>query len=485
MTKTTPILLDRLAGALAEHGITLKRTHLLQIAAKAFGYPNTHQLTADEKEGNFSFPSADYLDTIETDLGDLAILGHPEGGIFAVEKNRFLEKQRRAADLMLSPYGGLINVEKARSAALAENGHEDNIHVLSGHEEDPYVACGNCLWIGRESECNPITDVTERVMPGEIMPAGECPECGAVTHAIATKLDDPNGANKKHHGIDPEVPIYLTNGCCESCIENGKILDAFGLEYGTFEGDFYPLTKAEETYIAEDVVTSADGRMHALTGYSALYRGEKYIMPSIELPVGREYDAPDPETVRKTAENYAKAILPKVESLGGNVLIDNGIDECVVIQILIPFTTVMDLNQTWYETMRWMMVDPRGIKLIANPEYRYEGKEFAVTTSWIGEGNNGDYNPMTLNDHPLLRFDVQRKNTETGDWEDVDDGSYCTQIHAYAPQKILEALPRYLTKQLDDQGGHYLKRLMEKLSWTNIIVIEEFLRDEANMQAAQ
>lgn len=485
MTKTTPILLDRLAGALAEHGITLKRTHLLQVAAKAFGYSNTHQLTADEKEGDFAFPSADYLDTIETNSGYLTILGHPHGGIFAVEKNRFLEKQGRAADLMLSPYGGLINVEKARSAALTKNGHEDHYYALGENIVDPYVACGNCLWIGRESECNPITDVTERVMPGEIMPAGECPECGAVTHAIATKPDDPNGANKERHGIDSEVPIYLTNGCTESCIEDGKILEAFGLEYGTFEGDFYPLTMAEEAYISEDVVASTDGGVEAITGCSALYRGEKYIMPLIELPVGSDHDAPDLMTVRKNAENYAKAILPKVESLGGNVLIDSSFNECVVIQILIPFTTVMNLNEKWYETMRWMMVDPRGIKLLENPEYRHEGKEFAVTTSWIGEGNEGDYDPMTLNDHPLLRFDVQRKNIETSKWEDVDDGSYCTQIHAYAPQKILEALPRYLTKQIDDQGGYYPKRLMEKLSWTDVIVIEEFLRDEANMQAVQ
>jgi len=477
MTKVTPIILDRLAAALAEQGITLKRTHLLQVAAKAFGYSNTHQFTAEDKE-DLILPMADYLDTIETNCGELTILGHPDGGIFAVQSQKLLENKGRISDLVLSPYGGLLDIEQARSTALDQIRIKET-HVVSIDEADHPVACGNCVWIGKESQCNPIKDISERVMPGEIMPAGECPECGAVAHIVATKVDEPYNANKDLHGIDREVPIYLTSGCCESCIDDGRILDLFGLDYGTFEEDFYPLTKTEEAFIAEDVVTSADERMCALTGYSALYRGEKYIMPSIELPVGKEYDAPDVETVRKTAEDYVRAIMPKVKSLGGNVLIDSGFDQCVVIQILVPFKKVIEIGQDWYETLRWLMVDPRVLKLIANPEYRHEGKDFAVTVSWIGEGNDGDYDPMVPLDHPLLRFDVQRKSAETNEWEDVNDGSYCTQVPAYAAEDIVRALPRYLARQLDEQGGIYPKRLMESLSWTSVTTIEDFLRDEA------
>ncbi len=44
------------------------------------------------------------------------------------------------------------------------------------------VACANCTWAGTEDQCPELADASERVAPGEIMPAGECPECGAVAH---------------------------------------------------------------------------------------------------------------------------------------------------------------------------------------------------------------------------------------------------------------------------------------------------------------
>lgn len=42
--------------------------------------------------------------------------------------------------------------------------------------------CGNCNWTGPESDAGPIADLHERVEPGEIMPSGECPKCGALVH---------------------------------------------------------------------------------------------------------------------------------------------------------------------------------------------------------------------------------------------------------------------------------------------------------------
>lgn len=44
------------------------------------------------------------------------------------------------------------------------------------------VACENCTWIGLSDRCKPIQKLSERVAPGEIMPYGECPGCGAVCH---------------------------------------------------------------------------------------------------------------------------------------------------------------------------------------------------------------------------------------------------------------------------------------------------------------
>lgn len=40
--------------------------------------------------------------------------------------------------------------------------------------------CQNCDWTGEADSCLPIKDLEERVEAGEIMPAGECPECGAL-----------------------------------------------------------------------------------------------------------------------------------------------------------------------------------------------------------------------------------------------------------------------------------------------------------------
>jgi hypothetical protein len=43
--------------------------------------------------------------------------------------------------------------------------------------------CGNCGEFWKEAELvTPIQDIHERVAPGEPMPAGECPTCGACCH---------------------------------------------------------------------------------------------------------------------------------------------------------------------------------------------------------------------------------------------------------------------------------------------------------------
>lgn len=45
--------------------------------------------------------------------------------------------------------------------------------------------CQNCLKIWHESQLKTeIPDLQERVAPGETMPAGECPECGALCHQL-------------------------------------------------------------------------------------------------------------------------------------------------------------------------------------------------------------------------------------------------------------------------------------------------------------
>jgi hypothetical protein len=46
--------------------------------------------------------------------------------------------------------------------------------------------CQNCDLPWNEDSLNPVEDLTMRVAPGELMPAGECPACGAVCHEKET-----------------------------------------------------------------------------------------------------------------------------------------------------------------------------------------------------------------------------------------------------------------------------------------------------------
>ncbi len=52
-------------------------------------------------------------------------------------------------------------------------------------------SCQNCSNTYSEGELRPIKDITARVMPGEIMPAGECPNCGALCHAAIAEMENP------------------------------------------------------------------------------------------------------------------------------------------------------------------------------------------------------------------------------------------------------------------------------------------------------
>ena len=42
------------------------------------------------------------------------------------------------------------------------------------------VACEDCEWTGVAGDLGEVVDVQERIMAGEIVPAGECPECGTL-----------------------------------------------------------------------------------------------------------------------------------------------------------------------------------------------------------------------------------------------------------------------------------------------------------------
>lgn len=53
--------------------------------------------------------------------------------------------------------------------------------------EGPYARCQNCEAVWPESVLDKIVDLHERVWPGEPMPSGDCPVCGALCQRITKK----------------------------------------------------------------------------------------------------------------------------------------------------------------------------------------------------------------------------------------------------------------------------------------------------------
>jgi hypothetical protein len=85
-----------------------------------------------------------------------------------------------------------------------------------------------------------------------------------------------------------------------------------------------------------------------------------------------------------------------------------------------------------------------------------------ATWEWIGEGRSGDYNEEDPNDQPLLRFTCDENNA--GDWEQVENASYCTTVPITTPRKELRRMLNTILKEL---AGTYPdhKRAMEEMSW--------------------
>ena len=92
-----------------------------------------------------------------------------------------------------------------------------------------------------------------------------------------------------------------------------------------------------------------------------------------------------------------------------------------------------------------------------------------VKVEWVnlGEGWDGDYDPDDPEDTNLLRFDVSCRDSINDEWSEVDDGSYCTQMPANTPSKILMlALVEIMDLIYNDiMSVGRSKRICEKMSW--------------------
>ena len=110
-----------------------------------------------------------------------------------------------------------------------------------------------------------------------------------------------------------------------------------------------------------------------------------------------------------------------------------------------------------------------------NPDTQMDEKvmrRFRVTLEWIGEGRSGEYNPDDSHDEPYIRFNCdifrpdQDGNMESGDWESIDDASYCTGLSAFDTKETLtKAINRIMDVLVNNYNCSGFKKEMESISW--------------------
>lgn len=84
-----------------------------------------------------------------------------------------------------------------------------------------YAECQNCKWQGSAEECNAIENLMERVAPGEPMPIGECPKCGALCQPMNEVKDVQPTIHEKLYAI---AGYYYSH-----------IMDAWGVWPGSYQ----------------------------------------------------------------------------------------------------------------------------------------------------------------------------------------------------------------------------------------------------------
>jgi hypothetical protein len=110
-----------------------------------------------------------------------------------------------------------------------------------------------------------------------------------------------------------------------------------------------------------------------------------------------------------------------------------------------------------------------------------------VDLEWNFEGIDGDYDASDPDDIPLLRYAVYRKFTKDcknnaerlcsdfrrfniGEWMEVDDSSYCTQLSALENRDSLIEAAQFILAYVQSgvRDFNREKRLYELLSWVGI-----------------
>jgi hypothetical protein len=179
----------------------------------------------------------------------------------------------------------------------------------------------------------------------------------ALRDAIA-KMDGFNSVKSYRLALDKqenviyqlsEQPIFLTNGILENCghIDKSHFIDN-SIPYGEFDGEFYPLTDHEVSYLSDDAMP--DLLFQLSCGYSALLNNEKFIVIAFEVEFdvdGDNWFNHDKPKARAYVEKLTAALLNVAKDVDGARVYsdseisfedDSGYGFCEV-NLYVPFET--------------------------------------------------------------------------------------------------------------------------------------------------
>ena len=109
MKTSAPVHVDRLARALKDAGVDLRRSKVIEIAAAALGYHNSNEFQAAARRGDLTPPQADPVGDMSLADGTvLVVLRAPGGMPYAIARST-LEGDRSAA-IGITPYGGMVTL---------------------------------------------------------------------------------------------------------------------------------------------------------------------------------------------------------------------------------------------------------------------------------------------------------------------------------------------------------------------------------------
>lgn len=82
-----------------------------------------------------------------------------------------------------------------------------------------YSECQDCRRLIDDELVVPIPDLEQRVAPGEPMPSGECPHCGAVCHPTDER---PEPTDAEIQAQQERVPFEQSEGYRDSMVDAGR-----------------------------------------------------------------------------------------------------------------------------------------------------------------------------------------------------------------------------------------------------------------------